>query len=75
MCHQKINLLLIFFYIYLYKWFEFYKNDYMHPELEITAQDDDRLIIQRAYSNLLKTVKGNLSHENHDNSQHSYNRS
>lgn len=44
----------------------------MQSDLGITAQDDDRLIIQRAYRNLLKTVKGTLSQEDQENIRLAY---
>ena len=44
----------------------------MQSDLDIKAMDDDRIIIQRAYRNLLKCIKGTLSQEDQDNIRLAY---
>lgn len=44
----------------------------MQSDLDIKAMDDDRMIIQRAYRNLLKCIKGTLSQEDQDNIRLAY---
>lgn len=44
----------------------------MQSDLETKAQDDERIIIQRAYRNLLKCIKGTLSQEDQDNIRLAY---